>query len=76
MTLYAFNILGETQKHKVLKKYGVEVAERKMDGFHIVLYQLFSFYVELYYHAETDILERLMCFSDTAYLDPYLNFPL
>ena len=72
MTLYSFNKLDEIEQHEVIWADGVNIGERN-DGEHkVVLYQLYSFYVELYYHIEYDVLRRLKSFSNTALLDDYL----
>lgn len=73
MTLYQFNDLDELEQHEAVWNNGVMVGDR-IDGVHrIVLYQLFSFYVELYYHMEFNVLRRLRSFSSTDCLDAYIN---
>ena len=73
MTLYEFNALDETEQHEVVWNDGVMVGDR-MEGEHrIVLYQIFSFYVELFYHTEYNVLRRLRSFSSTECLDAYID---
>ena len=73
MTLYQFNALDETEQHEAVWNDGVMVGH-KNDGEHrIVLYQLFSFYVELFYNIEYNVLSKLIAFSDTEMLDIYLQ---
>jgi hypothetical protein len=52
MTLYQYNDLSEQQRYEALWKDGAMVDQKIEDGYKVILYQLFSFYVELYYHQE------------------------
>ena len=73
MTLYQFNALDETEQHEAVWNHGGMVGYR-MEGEHrVVLYQLFSFYFELFYHVEHNVLQRLKSFCDTELLDGYVN---
>lgn len=73
MTLYEFNSLDETEQHEAVWNHGVMVGDR-IEGEHkIILYQLFSFYVELFYHVEHNVIRKLRSFSDTLLLDGYIN---
>ena len=73
MTLYEFNRLDETEQHEAVWNDGVMVGDRMEDEHKIILYQLFSFYVELYYHVEFNVLRRLRSFSSTECLDAYID---
>jgi len=73
MTLYEYNQLDELEQHETVWDHAVMIGDR-IDGEHkVVLYQLFSFYVELYYHQEYNVLRRLRSFSDTECLDAYIK---
>lgn len=73
MTLYQFNDLDELEQHEALWEHGVMIGDMT-DGEHkIILYQIFSFYVELYYHIEYNVLRKLRSFSDTECLDAYIS---
>ncbi len=73
MTLFQFNALDETEQYEAIWNHGVMVGDR-IEGEHkIILYQIFSFYVELYYHVEFNVLRRLRSFSSTKPLEQYLN---
>lgn len=72
MALYEFNALDETEQHEQLWEYGVHIGEREADEYKIVLYQIHSFYVELFYYMEHNVLKKLKSFSDTELLDVYL----
>ena len=73
MTLYQFNALDETEQHEAVWNDGVMVGDRMEGEDRIVLYQLFSFYVELFYHTEYNVLRRLRSFCDTDLLDGYID---
>ena len=73
MTLYQFNALVETEKHEAIWEHGVMVADRIDAEYRVILYQIFSFYVELYYHTELNVLCRLRSFSSTNPLEAYIN---
>jgi hypothetical protein len=73
MTLYQFNALDETEQHEAVWNHGVMVGERIEDQHRVLLYQLFSFYIELYYHTEYNVLRRLRSFSNTECLDAYID---
>ncbi len=73
MTLYEFNSLDETGQHEAVWYNGVMVGDR-IEGEHkIILYQLFSFYVELFYNADHKVLQRLKSLSNTELLDGYID---
>ena len=73
MTLYQFNTLDETEQHNAVWNHGVMVGDRVEGEHRVILYQLFSFYVELYYHVKMNVLLRLCSFSNTESLDVYLD---
>ena len=73
MTLYQFNALDEAEQHEALWDHGVMIGDRIELEHRIILYQLFSFYVELYYHIEYNVLRRLRSFSSTEPLDAYIS---
>lgn len=72
MTLYQFNLLDEMEQAEAVWS-GTHIGERK-DGEHtILLYQIDSFYVEVYYHREYNVIKRMRSFSSTEQLAPYLG---
>jgi len=73
MTLFYYNELNDREQHEVLWEHGIHIGGR-IDGEHkIILYQIFSFYVELYYNPDYDVLKRLRSFSRLEFLDPYIE---
>ena len=73
MTLYKFNSLDDLEQWETMLTNGAMVGSRINDGYRIELYQIFSFYIELYYHIENDVLHRLRSFCNTELLDSYLK---
>lgn len=73
MTLYQYNILKHQQRVEILWEYGVPVGERTDVEHRIILYQLDSFYVEVYYHKIYNIIKRYRNFNNTELLMPYLE---
>ena len=73
MTRYHFNILDENEKANAIWSKGVLIGERA-DAFHkIMLYQLDSFYVEIYHHTHFNVITKIQTFSSTTKLQPYLE---
>lgn len=73
MTLFDFNLLSDNEKIELLYEQGTYVGKRKFKSGHVVLYQLESFYVELFYIKYRCYIDKIFCFSSTAFLDPYLE---
>ena len=73
MTLYQFNSLDDLEQWETMLNHGVIIGSRIDESYRIELYQIFSFYIELYYHIENDVLHRLRSFSNTECLDAYLS---
>ncbi len=66
--------MKESSKLNQIRFLTFDLKEERIEGEHkIVLYQIFSFYVELYYHMEFNVLRRLKSFSSVELLDAYLN---
>ncbi len=71
MTIYQFNALTEMEQIEVIWPVPA-IAERTENGYKIFLFQIDSFYVELYHHIERESTERIRSFSNEEYLTPYL----
>jgi len=69
MTFYEYNQLCKPEQYKALFKNGVMVGDRNKGEYKIVLYQVFSFYIELYYKKGDYKLKRLRGFASTERLD-------
>jgi hypothetical protein len=73
MTLYEFKLLTDNEQLNLLYEQGVYIGKRKIDNETVLLYQLDSFYVELFYIKYRCYVRRLHCFHSTVFLDPYLE---
>ena len=73
MTLDEFAGMNETQQAETLLEHGNFLADRLYKNFSIFLYQLDSFYVEVYHNLRFDILQGIRCFEDDDALQPYLE---
>ncbi|MFT3682104.1 MAG: hypothetical protein QM791_17645 [Ferruginibacter sp.] len=73
MTFKEFNELDKMDQLKSVLDKGTELSKRTEGGHKIVLYQVFAFYVELYYLAEINILRMMASFPDADKLDVYIS---
>jgi len=71
MTIYQFNSLSEMEQIEAIWTVPA-IAERTENGYKIFLFQLDSFYVELYHHMERDSTEKIRSFASEEHLFPYL----
>jgi hypothetical protein len=73
MTLFQFKQLENNEQGEVTWQKGVHLSTR-FSGLHaILLWQIDSFYVEIFYNRIDDKIERLRSFRSTIPLGPYLN---
>jgi len=72
MTLAEFKKLDEKTKAGVIYNT-VQLAQRWDKEHHILLYQIDSFYVEIFYHKKDDSIQRVRSFRSLEQLDPYLG---
>lgn len=68
-----FNLLTEDQKISVLWRRAKIVAERKLNNYNVFLYQVDSFYIEVWYSFNLMNIHNIRSFTDTAELQPYLE---
>jgi len=73
MTLFEFKLLSDEAQLELLYKEGVYIGKRKEHGKTILLYQLESFYVELFYKKYRYFVSDIMCTDSTTCLEPYLE---
>jgi hypothetical protein len=73
MKLTQFNCLDEVRQIELLWSAGVLIGSRQEGLFKILLYQIDSFYVEVYYQYFQGKMAKIKSFVDIEYLDPYLN---
>ena len=73
MNLYQFNCLDEVRQIELLWSAGVLVGSRQEGFYKILLYQIDSFYVEVFYQYFQGKMVKIKSFTDTDQLEPYLN---
>lgn len=73
MTLMEFQDLTESEQVNTLYREGVYVGKRKQGRFKVLLYQLESFYLEVFYSSYRRHIYKIRCSDSTAMLDPYLE---
>lgn len=73
MNMYQFNCLDEVRQIELLWSTGVLVGSRQEGFYKILLYQINSFYVEVYYQYFQGKMVKLKSFTETDLLQPYLD---
>lgn len=73
MTLCEYNGLDQAEQFEALYNYGIHISDRADQEYCIILFQLDSFYVELYFHIEENALKKLRSFSNLDFIIPYLE---
>jgi hypothetical protein len=72
MTLYQFNEFSDLEQAEAVWE-GTLLGHRSDGCYRVLLYQIDSFYVEVYYHTTANTILRFHSFSTTRLLDPYLH---
>lgn len=72
MRLNEFQQLQESRQVTLLYEQGVYIGKRRLGSTVIILYQLEGFYAEVVYRTYRREIRRIVSFSETARLDPYL----
>jgi hypothetical protein len=73
MTLFEFQLLSLSDQARMLHEEGVYIGKRKEGNVTMLLYQLESFYVEVFYSKYRRYIEKIRSSGSTAMLDPYLG---
>jgi hypothetical protein len=73
MTLLNFQSLCLREQCEITVNKGEPLSDRIEDDFTILLYQLYSFQVELYFHTATNELVWINSFESSSLLDPNLS---
>jgi hypothetical protein len=73
MTLWQFKLLIEEEQVRILVERGVYLDSRSTSDYHIALYQVDGFYIELYHRNEEHEVVKMIGFSSTKRLEPYLS---
>ena len=73
MKLYEFNRLDKDRQAQTLKDYGVLIEERLEKEDQVLVYQMQSFYAEVYYHKGYKIIKKLRSFTNADNVFPYVK---
>ena len=73
MTLPDFKLLDYRAQTDLLHKEAVYVGKRKIFSRSVVLFQLYTFYVEVYYDEYRKIIRCIRCTDSIEIVDPYLE---
>ena len=73
MNLSDFILLSLEQKQVVVLHEGVLIAKRTNKDCLIFLFQMHSFYVEMFCNIESRDVEEIRIFDNTRHLSPYLE---
>lgn len=73
MTLFDFKLLMQEEQIEEVYRNGVYIGKRKEATTIVLLYQVDSFYVELFYKKYRHIVSHIRSSLSTSVLDPYLE---
>lgn len=73
MTLQHFNTLSQHIQHRKILLNGVCIAYRNTEESQALLFQLSSFYVEVFFNRDGDEVLYTRSFDNNEELDPYLE---
>lgn len=73
LTGVEFEALSEEAALDLLHKDGVYIGKRNCDGQVLILFQLYGFYVEVYYKTYRRDISHLLVSGDVNMLQPYLD---
>ncbi|HEU4902377.1 MAG TPA: hypothetical protein VFT06_06270 [Flavisolibacter sp.] len=73
MTFQQFCSLPKDMQRKMVKHCGAFLFGRSGVGVNVKLYQVESFYVEIYFDERMSEATHIRCFEDTKLLEPYLR---
>ena len=73
MLLHEFKYQEKRKKSMLLIENGIYLACRYVPGYQLLLFAVDSFYVEVHYDTEHDLLTYFKAFSNVDELEPYLD---
>ena len=71
--MYEFNRMDKNRQEQTLKDYGVLIEERLEKEDQVLVYQMQSFYAEVYYHKGYKIIKKLRSFTNADNVFPYVK---
>jgi hypothetical protein len=73
MNLNHFRLLPKKEQFELLSQHGVYVGKRKKDELTTVLYQLDTYYVEIFYKQYRKHVSHVRFLTSTDEIQPYLE---
>jgi hypothetical protein len=73
MLLQEFKYETKQTKKQLILDYGVYIANRVKDQYILLLYQIDSFYAEVFYDYQEEQIGYIRTFNSTEELKPYLK---
>ena len=73
MTMYEFRILSDQEQLDIIHGKGVYIGKRKVRDLVSILYQVESFYVELFYKKYRYFVSHTRCSASIVIAEPYLD---
>ncbi len=73
LRLREFLELSEKEQFELLHFDGVHVGKRKVSSQTVILFQLYGFYVEVYYKQYRKVIDHVVTSENTDILQPYLD---
>jgi hypothetical protein len=73
MTSSYFEQLTEARQTDVIWESGTFLARRTEGFYNILLFQIDEFYTEVWYHSHFNVIIKILSFTDTDRLEPYLE---
>jgi hypothetical protein len=71
--LIEYNELTQDQQLNLLHRDGVYVGKRKVDKQTVVLFQLYGFYVEVFYKQYRRQIDHTTATNDVSIVQPYID---
>lgn len=65
--------LTDKERFDLLQRDGVHVGKRTVGGQTVILFQLYNFYVEVYYKLYRKLIDHIVTSESTDILQPYLH---
>jgi len=68
-----FEMLSEEKQLDILQKDGVYIGKREVGNEKVILYQLYAFYVEVYFEEYRKKINKMIISDKVDILQPYLD---
>ncbi len=73
MTLHRFKALSHAKQRWWILERSNYISQRQTEDFTVFLFQLASFYIEVFFHNDNEEVLQIKSFGSTDGLDPYLE---